>query len=266
MKVRLYDGWNAIRIATEKDQSSLSPRRLYHEMIGAPDVLQVWVWDGAGSRKTRQAIFPGYKAKRLPAQSDVYATMLLWRDILKHSIAYSVEVAGAEADDVIAALVKHYAPTATSVEIISNDYDLMALTAGRPNVFSGANKKDHVKPEDIQIYKSFAGDSSDEVPGVKGFGEKSWLAADKRVLHNIAHAAVTGDPHTVTGLTPFMFSGESRGQTGIKAWINENWATLAAMYRCVGFLPIPVATITDAIHRPIHNDAAVQALFKEYFL
>jgi hypothetical protein len=260
--VRLYDGFNYFRAVVETDQTSLAPRRLYQDMVRESGVLHVWLWDGVGSRKRRQAIFPAYKAKRLPPAEDIHSSIMLFRDLLKHSTAYQLELEGIEADDLIATLVDHYAPQAKRVEIFSNDYDLMALT--RANVFCGAKPKDGVKVEDIQTYKAFVGDPSDGVPGVKGFGAKAWEAADKKVLRNIAVAAVDGQPFD--HLLPLMFRGDVRGEASIKAWITANAADLSAMYRIVGFMPVSVAACTNAIYRPIHDPERVQAMLKEFLL
>lgn len=267
MKVRLYDGWNYIRMSTETDITSLTPRRLYQDMVDAPEVLHIWVWDGRGARKMRQEIFPAYKTKRKPAANDIYATMQLFRDLLQHSPGYSIELEGFEADDIIAALVEHYAVDANNtVEIYSNDFDLMALTAGRTNVFCGAKPKKGVDPKDVQIYKAFFGDPSDDVPGVKGFGQAAWDASDKRILHNIAACAVSGKDEALEGLLSKMFRDEVRNERSIKAWIKANLDQLAAMVAVVGFIPVSLAIITDNVKRPIPNPEKVDEILKQYML
>lgn len=258
MIVKLYDAFNYYRAIAEKDPTSLAPRKLYQDMVAQAGTLHVWVYDGKGARKRRQAIFPGYKAKRPPTPSDIQASMQFFQELLVHSTAYQIQMPGIEADDVIATLVAHYAPMAQRVEIYSNDYDLMPLTGG--NVFCGAIAKEGVKTQDIQVYKAFVGDSSDEVPGVKGFGKAAWAAADVGVLRAIA---LGGD---LDKLLPLMFRSEARGEQSIKTWITENREQLTAMWTIVGFLPPSISEVTSAIQRPIHDPVRIEAMLRDLLL
>ena len=93
---------------------------------------------------------------RSPPTEDVFQAMKLFRDLMLFSRDYSVCVPGYEADDVIAGLVAHYSPR--PIRIYSNDFDLMALTDGRPNVICGAEPKEGLPPSLIHLFKAWVGD------------------------------------------------------------------------------------------------------------
>lgn len=265
MIVKLYDGSNYYRLIIEKDPTSLAPRKLYQDMVAEPNALHLWCWDGPGSRDARQQIWPDYKTKRIAAVNDVYASMDHFRDLLKHSTAYSIRVPGYEADDVIAALVEHYtAQNVSQIQILSNDFDLAALTAGRPHVIGGWRPRDNVPGDVVHIYKTFCGDPSDCIPGVKNFGEKAWEAADKKVLRSIALACVREKP--IDELLPHMFTEKVRGEEGIKAWIAANTDQISRMYQCIAFIPISSAFLTDYMQRPIHDPYKIEGELRKFLL
>lgn len=265
MKIRIYDGWNYFRMIVEKDMTSLAPRRLYQDMLQASDYLHLWVWDGRGARAARQEIFPEYKSKRKPAANDIHASIDFFRGLLQHTTAYSIEVPGYEGDDVIAALVDHYTSAgATQIEIFSNDFDLAALATGRPHVIGGWRPKEGVPPDMVQTYKTFCGDPSDCVPGVKGFGQKAWEASDKKVLRSIALACANGNP--IDQLLPHMFLEPVRGEQSIKAWIEANQEMIAAMWTITGFIPIHTGRLVDNMTRPIHDPSKLEGEFRKFLL
>lgn len=265
MHIRLYDGWNYFRMIVEKDMTSLAPRRLYQDMRDASNVLHIWVWDGRGARAVRQAIFPDYKTKRKPAANDIQASIEYFRQMLTHTTAYSIEIPGFEGDDVIAALVDHYTTAgAQRIEIYSNDYDLAQLQAGRPHIIGGWRPHENVQPHEIQTYKTFCGDSSDTICGVKGFGEKCWDSADKKVLRSIALACVR--EKSIDELVPHMFLEPVRGENSVKNWVLENQEKIAQMWTITGFIPLPDGALVDNMKRPLHDPAKVEEHLKMFLL
>lgn len=257
MIVKLYDGHNYFRMVVEKDQTSLAPRKIYQDMRDDAGSLHIWVWDGRGSRDARQAIWPDYKSKRVPAGNDIYATIDYFKALLQHSTAYQINIPGYEADDVIAALVEHYTQQhAKQIQIFTNDFDLAALAAGRPHVIGGWRPRDNVPPDAVHTYKTWVGDPSDCIPGVKAFGEKAWDAADKKVLRSIALACVREQP--IDQLIPHMFIEPVRGEASIKAWVAANTEAIARMYQCVAFIPVKITELIDNLKRPIHDPIKVE--------
>jgi len=91
---------------------------------------------------------------------------------------------GYEADDVIAWLVKHYVNYGADFAVVSSDHDLLQLLDGdRVIIWSPVTKqvvnenvfraKHGIGPSMWSMVKAIAGCNSDEVPGVKGIGEKT---------------------------------------------------------------------------------------------
>lgn len=264
--VKLYDSNNFFRMVVEKDQTSLAPRRLYQEMAQDAGSLHIWCWDGRGSREARQGIWPDYKTKRKPATTDIYASLEFFRELLQHSTAYQITIPGFEADDVIKALTDHYLSMGSpQVQIYTNDLDLMALAAGREDkVIGGWNPKEGVAAHEIHTFKTWCGDPSDCIPGVKGFGMKAWEAADHKILRAISLACVREKP--IDELVKHMFLSESRGQEAIKSWVLANTSTIAAMHQCVDFIPVPARHLVEHMKRPIHDPAKIEASLRQFLL
>ena len=127
MTVHLYDGIAVIRRDLESDQLGRAPRKIFLDMMAVkPTDVAVWCWDGQGAKQWRQAIYPAYKAKRVPQPDSVWATIKMMRNVLRYTKALQVTAPEFEADDLIA----HYAQQANAashVKIHSVDKDLSAL-------------------------------------------------------------------------------------------------------------------------------------------
>lgn len=130
------------------------------------------VKDGRKSREIRQKIFPPYKKRpaKNPAFLEQFNEMQARVEEMLWSYgALSVVKDGYEADDIIAAIWQK------GSVIWSKDGDLLAAgdwyydRKTNPDKFFGIEKKH------IVVYKSLVGDTSDKIPGVKGFGEKAFI-------------------------------------------------------------------------------------------
>ncbi len=145
-----------------------------------PDYLVV-VWDAPG-KKRRQQIYPEYKATRDVTPDDLKAQFANIRRIVEAYRFASLEYEGEEADDVIATLVRAATEKGLDVEIVSTDKDLMQLVSDRVVVIDTMRDRRFgprevearfgVPPEAVLDLRSLVGDSSDNIPGVKGIGEK----------------------------------------------------------------------------------------------
>ena len=133
---------------------------------------------GGGFRKR---IFADYKANRDAQPEDLSRQIPLVRELLAGFRIPILEVEDFEADDVIATLVRGVADD-VSVSIISTDKDLMQLVndhvelvdSGKMKRYGPAEVEERfgVPPEKILDLRSLIGDPSDNIPGVKGIGEK----------------------------------------------------------------------------------------------
>ena len=150
-----------------------------------------WVNDAGDSGRT--ARYPEYKSTREKLDEALQADFDLAREQLRDLLAAfrvaAVEVPGYEADDVIGTLAEAAAARELQVVIVSGDKDLYQLIGPRvallnPGRGGPASIEEHwvdqsnaaerlgVAPERVVDYLALVGDSSDNVPGVKGIGDK----------------------------------------------------------------------------------------------
>lgn len=127
-----------------------------------------------------------YKANREGGSQDQYSDMdLLIQEILPALGFNPVGVPGYEADDVIATISRK-AIAYKEVYILTCDKDLLQLVNSKVKVilFNSAKKIQvmdtdgvtecfGVPPEEVKYFKALAGDSSDNVAGIKGIGPKT---------------------------------------------------------------------------------------------
>lgn len=152
-----------------------------------PDYVCV-AWDKPKTNiRKRLEIYPDYKAGRKPAPADFYAQIPILHELLEAFSWPLYELDDYEADDIMATLAHKAAVQDIEVCLITSDLD--ALQAIEPLVHVYALKKgltniDLFKPETFtEKYglrvdqfldlKSLKGDSSDNIPGVPGIGEKT---------------------------------------------------------------------------------------------
>ncbi|MBI5394002.1 MAG: 5'-3' exonuclease [Verrucomicrobia bacterium] len=143
-----------------------------------------WVvtWD-AGLPEERLKVLETYKAQRKPMPDDLRAQLPVIREVLDASRVVSLEQPGHEADDIIASLCAQAADA--RVLIASADKDLMQLVNDRIAVVrqtpQGARLMDRdgvrarygVPPGQMLDLLCLTGDSSDNIPGIPGVGEKT---------------------------------------------------------------------------------------------
>jgi DNA polymerase-1 len=148
-----------------------------------PDAIAVAMDPRGGS--FRRELFAGYKATRDAQPEDLTAQLPLARELIDAWKLAVLEVPGFEADDVIATLAKT-APPGWEVLIVSSDKDLMQLVGGRVLLLDSMKDKRigpaevverfGVPPEQLLDVRALVGDPSDNIPGVKGIGEKGAAA------------------------------------------------------------------------------------------
>ena len=164
-----------------------------------PDYLCV-VFDPPGPTH-RHAMYEAYKATRQKMPEELVTQVPYIKELVSlHGLA-RVEREGYEADDVIATLTRRAVEHALEVVIVSGDKDLLQLVSDpeirqwdpqKDRVFDeeGVAGKFGVSPRQMVDYLALVGDSSDNVPGVKGVGEKTarqllqrWLSLDEVYSH-----------------------------------------------------------------------------------
>ena len=144
-----------------------------------PDALVVAFDPRGGSFRRR--IYPEYKANRDAQPEDLSAQIPIVRELIDAWEIPLIEVEDFEADDVIATLVGAVGPK-TEVRIISTDKDLMQLVSDRVQLLDAVKDRRYgpeevegrfgVPPHQVLDLRALVGDPSDNIPGVKGIGEK----------------------------------------------------------------------------------------------
>jgi DNA polymerase-1 len=129
----------------------------------------------------RREIFPEYKAGRDAQPEDLTTQFPLVAELCAAFGVPMLEVQKFEADDVIATLVET-APEGAEVCIVSTDKDLMQLirpgvemldsAKGRRIDSAAVEERFGVPPSQLLDMRALVGDPSDNIPGVKGIGEK----------------------------------------------------------------------------------------------
>lgn len=143
----------------------------------------VFVMDGHG-RHFRHEIFPAYKANRPTPPEGLVAQIEPLQDMVRALGMKVVVSEGCEADDCIASLASRYAGE-RPVVIIGMDKDLRQCLAPGVVMWDPASREEKIitlesfrretglEPSQWPDVQALIGDSSDNVPGVKGIGEKT---------------------------------------------------------------------------------------------
>lgn len=130
----------------------------------------------------RKEIYPEYKANRLSPPDDLIIQFNLIRQAVEAFNICMIEKPGVEADDIIASYATKAANDGAKVNIISSDKDLMQLVSNNIQIYDATKdkiikeaeviEKWNVKPQQMVDLQALIGDSSDNIPGVKGIGPK----------------------------------------------------------------------------------------------
>jgi DNA polymerase-1 len=147
-----------------------------------PDDSFVCIFD-ASRISFRQSIFPEYKANRSETPQDLLIQSELIRNGA-HAMGMPVLcIPGVEADDVIATIATQNCGNVGGTRIITGDKDLMQLVSDCVFLYDGMKQREIREPQVIEKFgvqpsqvidvQSLMGDTSDNVPGVKGIGPKT---------------------------------------------------------------------------------------------
>ena len=148
----------------------------------------VVAWDSKTSVSKRRAIYPDYKAGRVKPGEDFYTQIPLLEELIKNLGWSFVEIDNYEADDIIGTLSRE-ADEAPDYEtfIISSDLDMLQIVDENTHmwrILKGFTNIEQINVPELEAkygikksqfldLKSLKGDSSDNIPGVPGIGEKT---------------------------------------------------------------------------------------------
>lgn len=159
----------------------------------------------AGKHNFRHDALETYKANRKPAPEDLVTQFPIARDFLKAFGIYQFEEVGFEGDDIAGTVAKLAEKEGMEVTIYTSDRDFLQLVSDKISVNiirkglsdvvkmtpSVVEETYGFKPLQIIDYKGLRGDTSDNLPGIPGVGEKTAvkLIQDYGSFDNIiAHA------------------------------------------------------------------------------
>lgn len=154
----------------------------------------VVAWDSKTSVSRRREIYPDYKAGRVKPGDDFYAQIPLLEDLIRDLGWAFVEINDYEADDIIGTLSRQADETMDEkgncdyeTFIISSDLDMLQIVDDNTHMWRilkgftnieqinvpELEEKYGIKKEQFLDLKALKGDSSDNIPGVPGIGEKT---------------------------------------------------------------------------------------------
>ncbi|MHA3838956.1 5'-3' exonuclease [Mycoplasma sp. HF14] len=158
-----------------------------HQLIKLLDFYKpthIFIAFDSQHKSFRHDMYDSYKAGRLKAPDDLYIQFDIIKELLsKLNIAWQ-EMAGFEADDLVAAYCYKIAPEEDKI-IFSRDKDLhqlinqhVSVIERDPHGYSLLTEKNYYfnygfHPNQVVDYKALAGDTSDNLKGVEGVGNKT---------------------------------------------------------------------------------------------
>lgn len=134
----------------------------------------------------RDELYADYKATRTAAPDDLYAQIPKVKELVQAMNIPIYELPGFEADDCVGTLARQGEASGVDVVIVTGDTDTLQLVTDHVKVYAlrkgmkdlvlygipEVTEKYGFPPERLVDYKGLRGDSSDNIPGVKGIGEK----------------------------------------------------------------------------------------------
>lgn len=137
----------------------------------------------------RHEMYEDYKGTRKPMAEELRQQVPIIKEVLKAMGIRTIEQAGLEADDLLGTLSKRCEEQGIDVSIISGDRDLLQLATEHvkiriPKTKQGRTEVEDYYSEDVKAryqvtpkefidLKALMGDTSDNIPGVPGIGEKT---------------------------------------------------------------------------------------------
>ncbi len=150
----------------------------------------------------RNEIYPEYKATRQPTPRELSEQFTLIQDFLATLGIYTIQMENYEADDIIGTYAQYAQHNSITTTILSGDKDLLQLLDTNVSVALTKKGLSEIKlyspttfgedyaglpPRALIDMKALMGDTSDNIPGIAGIGEKTALKllAEYQTLENV---------------------------------------------------------------------------------
>lgn len=155
-----------------------------------PDYVAI-AWDKSQTNiRSRREIYQKYKANRKKAPDDFYEQIPILHKLLETFGWPLYEFDDYEADDIIGTLAKKAHEHGLTTDIISSDLDMLQVINDTTHLYAlkrgfsqiekfdipALEKKYGIKSEQFLNLKALEGDSTDNIPGAPGIGEKTAVA------------------------------------------------------------------------------------------
>ena len=152
-----------------------------------PDYVAV-AWDKRGTNiRKRRELYPEYKAGRKPAPDDLYQQIPILMELLDAFGWPLYELDDYEADDIMGAFAKQAEARGVQTCLLTSDLDALQLVSPLTKVYAMKNglrnieeftaeyfeQKYGIRTDQFLDLKALKGDSSDNLSGVPGVGEKT---------------------------------------------------------------------------------------------
>ncbi|MDR3172956.1 MAG: DNA polymerase I [Treponema sp.] len=214
----------------------------------------------------RHNLYAGYKATREKAPEDLHDQVPLVEELLEALGIRALRVDGYEADDIIATLAGICQKEKRRCYILSSDKDLLQLVgeetwelrprksaaSGPAYELVGPNEVKAewgVSPGRILDLLSLVGDSSDNIPGVKGVGEKT---AGKLMAR---YGSLDGIYENIAGIEGSVGKKLAEGREA--AYFSKKLITLENK------VPLPIKNINELSAENLNRPAGARVLFRE---
>lgn len=207
-----------------------------------PDYVAV-AWDKPKTNiRKRREIYPEYKAGRKPAPPDFYEQIPLLHELLDAFHWPLYELDDYEADDILGAFAAQAEKEGIETCLLTSDLDALQLIGPHTKVYALKNGLSNIEEFDVAYFenkyginvhqfldlKSLKGDSSDNLPGVPGIGEKTGvqLLQEFKTLDGIYEHLDDIKPTTANKLRAgkeLAYMSKEVGQIWVDAPIKINW-------------------------------------------
>lgn len=215
----------------------------------------------------RHKMYDGYKANRKGMPEELAAQMPILKDVLRAMNITIIEKEGYEADDVLGTLSRIGENSGLDVVLLTGDRDSFQLATDKVSIYIPRTKAGKteteifnrdkvlevygVEPKQMIEVKGLQGDTSDNIPGVPGIGEKTALSLVKK-YGTIDHLYECVESNT----------DDLKGKQREKIAENKDLAMLSKTLGTIN-LETPIDQSIDDLKMKEWNKSEVYKIFKE---